>query len=164
MNITFSSLKLLDEVQLNKRIFINQVGDIIDQMFAMLDKIQDFNTSKVTCIKYTVEVILHKDNNKSILSNLSSILSVHIQLLADKKGIDQLTLPGEQTNNVLSLFIDFITHAIEYNESPTIQNFITILRTLEAEYNIIRRYELIYSLSKNVSLPQLNLYKSQEEV
>jgi hypothetical protein len=145
---------------LSKNRSIKNIWDITDQMFAILDKIQDYNTSKVTCIKYTVAAILHKDNYNIILSNLSNILVLHMQLRNDEKKTDKL----EETNSILSFIIEFIIHAIEYNDRPTIQNFITILRSFEVEDNIIRRYEFIYSLSNNFLLPQLKLPKSQVEV
>lgn len=136
-------------------------------MFAILDKIQDYNTSKVTCIKYTVEAIRHEDNYKMILSNLSNALIIsrnEIVFSREQTQANNFLSLLTQTNSILSFTIEFIIHAIEYNDRPTIQNFITILRSLEAEDNIIRTYEFIYSLSNNFLLPQLKLPKSQEEV
>jgi len=157
MEKTLSAFKLGDETSSASELY-----NLIDLLFIELDKPQQYDTFKGLCSAYTGAAILHEINYQIILSDLSRFVDDEL----NKKMSTKLLV--KQTNDAISHVTNLISPLNTYNGNPTIGNFISILESLEVESSIIRRFNFISSLSKDIPLPPhlptLELIYTEEQV
>ena len=93
--------------------------------------------------------ISHEENYKMILSDLPKIIDEELNSKLE------LNLSEKNTKDAVQFAINLISSLVAYNDETTIINFISILRCLEVESYIIKRFEVISDCS--ITLSHLHL-------
>lgn len=88
--------------------------------------------------------ISHEETYKMILSDLPKILDNELNSKLELK------LSEKNAEDALQFVINLLTLLVAYNNETTMMNFISILRCLEVETNVIKRFEFVYDSSRTL--------------
>jgi len=88
--------------------------------------------------------ISHEENYDMILSDLPKILDNELNSKLELK------LSEKNAEDALQFVINLLFSLVAYNNETTMMNFISILRCLEVETNVIKRFEFVYDSSRTL--------------
>jgi hypothetical protein len=88
--------------------------------------------------------ISHEENYTMILSDLPKRLDNELNSKLELK------LSEKNAKDALQFVINLLPSLVAYNDKTTMINFISILRCLEVQTNIFKRFEFIYTSSRSL--------------